>query len=170
MDFFTTVESRHSTRSFTHQPIEENKIRQILEAANLAPSAGNLQAYQIFVVKDPARIASLAEAADQDWIAEAPVVLVFCADSSRSARKYGQRGRDLYALQDSTIAASYAQLAAASLGLGSCWVGAFSEEAILEILESPQNLLPVCLLPLGYPAEEPEPRERRKLKDLAREI
>ena len=169
MDFFAVVRARHSIRAYAARPVESEKIRRILECANAAPSAGNLQAYAIVVVQDPERRKALARAAlDQDHIAEAPVVLVFFQDPRRSAIKYGRRGALLYALQDATIACAYAQLAATALGLGSCWVGAFDEQRVREIVRAPRELIPVALLTIGYPAESPWITGRRALHDLVR--
>ncbi len=171
MDVFEAINQRHSIRTFQRWPVEPEKLRAILEAANRAPSAGNLQAYVIYQVTDPARRHALARAAlSQDLVAEAPAVLVFCADPARSAVKYGRRGERLYAIQDATIAAAYAQLAATALGLGSVWVGAFYDDAVRRILDLPAGYLPVALLPIGYPAESPEPSPRRPLEQMVREI
>jgi nitroreductase len=124
MDFFDLIQKRHSIRAFTSQPVEEQKLHAILEAANRAPSAGNLQAYEIYMVSDPARLGLLADAAlDQDFVAQAPLALVFCANPTRSAGKYGRRGTTLYCLQDASIACTFAHLAAAALGLASLFLG-----------------------------------------------
>jgi nitroreductase len=166
-DLFATVEARHSVRAFEPRAIEPTRLEQILMAANCAPSAGNLQAYQIVVVRALAHRRALAHAAHrQAFVADAPVVLVFCADPERSAERYGRRGAELFAVQDATIAAAYAQLAAAALGLASTWVGAFDEAAAADVVG---GLRPVCLLPLGYPAETPVPTPRRRLDDLVHE-
>lgn len=171
MEFFEALKSRHSIRTYQDKPVEESKLKSILEAANSAPSAGNLQAYEIFVVKDGQKKKLLSRAAnDQDWITEAPIVLVFCSNPSRSSRKYGTRGEKLYSLQDATIAASYAQLAAHTLDLGVCWVGAFDEKDILKILGNPKSLIPVVIMPIGYPAGKPEITGRRRLDDISHEI
>ena len=165
--FFETLWARRSVRSFTSRRIEPDTLRTILESANRAPSAGNIQAYQVYAVSSRFRIKELVHAAlEQDFIAQAPLVLVFCANPEASAKRYGQRGRNLYALQDATIACAYAQLAVAALGLGSVWVGSFDENAVRQILEVPQHLVPMALLPIGYPAEEPEVSRRRGLEEL----
>jgi nitroreductase len=164
VDIFATMEARHSVRAFEPREVEPARLERILMAANRAPSAGNLQAYQIVVVRAPGRRRALARAAcEQAFVADAPIVLVFCADPERSAERYGRRGAELFAVQDATIAAAYAQLAAAALGLGSTWVGAFDEAAAAAVVG---GLRPVCLLPLGYPAEKPEASSRRGLGDL----
>jgi nitroreductase len=172
VDFFEVVRKRQSIRKFTPKPVEEEKLTQILEAVNRAPSAGNLQAYQLFVVKDSniRRILSRATGT-QEAIAQAPVILVFCAEPERSAAQYGSRGEQLYCIQDATIACSYAQLAATELGLASVWIGAvFEPETIREALGFEGDLWPIALLPIGYPAERPEYTQRRSLRELVRYV
>lgn len=169
MEFFEAVHRRCSIRKFQAQPVEAEKLTRILEAARRAPSAGNLQAYRIFVVKGTSLRGLLARAAcDQEFVREAPLVLIFCADPRRSAVKYGSRGERLYAIQDATIACAYAQLAAAAVGISSVWVGAFEPETVRKVLGIAESLWPLALLPLGYPAEPPAPSPRRPLAQLVK--
>lgn len=102
------------------------------------------------------------------FVAQAPMVLVFCANQARSPAKYRERGASLYAIQDATIACAFAMLAATALGLGTVWVGAFDAAAVQRV--GCHDLLPVAILPIGYPAEEPEPTPRRSLTDLVHEV
>ncbi len=167
MDFFEVLRSRHSVRAYLGRELEDEKLEKILWAASSAPSAGNLQAYEIVVVRDAGRRRALAEAAlSQEFIAQAPVVLVFLINPDRTKWRYGLRGVHLYCIQDATIAASYAQLAATALGLGSVWVGAFDSSRVSEIVGARGELTPVAILAVGYPGEEPEPTPRRPLRDL----
>jgi nitroreductase len=167
MDFFEVIRSRRSIRRFDDRPVEEEKLTAILEAANAAPSAGNLQAYEIYLVRSPAALARLAGLPGKmEFFAEVPAVLAFCANPERSVIKYSDRGRTLYAVQDATIACTQAMLAATALGLASVWVGAFQESAVAEALALPAAHRPVALLPIGYPGETVEPRTRRALKDI----
>lgn len=171
MDFAELIEERHSIRAFGEQEVERAKLENILQAARRAPSAGNLQAYKVAVVRAPSVRRRLARAAlDQDFVAQAPAVLVFLADALASGVKYGRRGETLYAVQDATIACAYAQLAACDAGLGSCWVGAFHEEQVRAALGLEQHLRPVALLPLGYPAQVPEITPRRPLSEMVLDI
>ncbi len=167
-DFFETVRHRHSVRTFRDDlPVEAEKLHAILEMACAAPSAGDLQSYRIYVVKDEGKRELLnAAAMDQPFIAEAPVSLIFCSDPLRAGNKYGERGEKLYALQDATIAASYAQLAIVAAGLGSTWVGQFDEEKLKASLGLEAGLEPVAILCVGYPAELPEETPRRKLDEV----
>lgn len=144
-------QKRKSTRSFAPKEIEKEKLEEILEAARSAPSAGNLKARQISAVTDKKTRERLAEAAlGQSFVAEAPVVLVFSAIPSQSAQKYGERGKDLYSVQDATIAASFAWLQAVALGLSGCWVGAFDDEEVRNILGFDDEKKPITILPIGY--------------------
>jgi nitroreductase len=167
-DFFETVRHRHSVRTFRDDlPVEAEKLHAILEMACAAPSAGDLQSYRIYVVKDEDKRALLnAAAMDQPFIAEAPISLIFCSDPLRAGNKYGERGEKLYALQDATIAASYAQLAIVAAGLGSTWVGHFDEEKLKSSLELEAGLEPVAILCVGYPAELPAETPRRNLDEV----
>ncbi len=167
MEFFDVIRHRQSVRMFHNTPVEAWKIHKILETANSAPSAGNLQAYEIILVTDIRIRRHLAMCAlDQAHVAQAPVVLVFITVPKRSGWKYGKRGETLYALQDATIACTYAQLAATALGLASCWVGAFHDDCVRSALSLPDDVHPVAILPIGYPAEYPERTPRRPLHDL----
>ena len=171
MDFFALIRQRRSVRLFTSQPVEEEKLNQLLEAANTAPSAGNLQAYMILVVRQAETRAALSRAAlHQESLTAAPVVLAFFAHHQVSAVKYKNRGVELYAVQDATLACAYAQLAAAALGLGTVWIGAFEDDSVKQILKAPPDWRPVALLPVGYPAESPAPTPRRPLAEMAREF
>jgi nitroreductase len=167
MDFFEVVKTRQSIRAFQSRPVEEEKVNRIIETVNLAPSAGDLQAYEIVVVRDSRRKRELARAAGgQDFVSEAPVCLVFLAYPERSSRKYGSRGSELYCLQDATIAAAYAQLASTALGLASTWVGAFDEGAVAKVVKAPRNKRPIVILPVGYGNETPAFTPRRRFAEI----
>jgi nitroreductase len=171
MDLFETVEARQSVRAYQATNIPAEKLEAILSAANQAPSAGNLQAYEIYATRDHAVKRALAKAAwNQDFLLQAPLVLIFCTHPARSATRYGERGRKLYCLQDASISVAYAQLAATALGLATCWVGAFDEERVARAIDLPPDQHPVALLPVGYPAESPLRTSRRSLADLVHAI
>ncbi len=171
MEFKNLIKSRRSVRSFQRREIEAEKIQLILEAANLAPSAGNLQAYEIFLVSSQNKREVLARAAwMQDFIASAPLVLVFCTHAKLAEGKYGRRGLQLYTLQDATIACTFAMLAATELGLASVWVGAFNDDAVKKVIKTPEGVHPVAILPIGYAAESPEATPRRDLNELVHRV
>lgn len=171
MDFFEVVKERHSIRAFLNKPVEEEKLQQILKTANASPSAGNLQAYEIYLVRQRQQRLALARAAlSQDFIAAAPVVLVFCANPARSSIKYGERGARRYTIQDAAVACTFAMLAATALGLATTWVGAYDDDAVRRVIGVSEDLIPVAILPVGYAAETPERTGRRRLDKLVHEV
>ncbi len=147
---------RHAVRSYQSRSVSRQDLMAILAAADSAPSAGGLKAREVLVITDDATKQRLVEAAyGQQFVAQAPVVLVFWSVPSRSESKYGVRGRDLFALQDATIATSFAWLQAVSAGLAACWVGAFDDEAVKSIFRERigRDWRPIALLPVGYAAQ-----------------
>lgn len=170
MEFYDLITKRQSIRAYSLKPVEEEKLQRVLEATNRAPSAGNLQAYEVHVVRDALRREALARAALwQEFIARAPVVLVFSTNPLRAAGRYGERGVRLYSLQDATIACTFAMLAAVAEGLSTVWVGAFDDEKAHRAIGSPAGIQPVVILPIGYQAEAPGQSPRRRLSDLVHE-
>jgi len=158
--FFQVLEERRSVRSFNNTKVDKTIIRKIIEVCDLAPSAGGLQSFEIYYVDNIEIKKQIVKAAmDQEFIAEAPVLLVFCANPSRSSQ-YGTKAK-LFSIQDATIAASYAQLTVSALGLSSVWIGAFNEQKVSVILGISDNIIPVTLLPIGYKNEEPQIKTTR---------
>jgi len=148
--FFKLIENRHSCRRFQPKKVSVSKLGKVIYVARSAPSAGNLKAYAITIVEEDTPRKKLAEAAfNQGFIAEAPQVLIFWSDTSRNSAKYDTRA-GFYAIQDATIACSYAQLAAEALGLSSCWVGAFDEQEVTRAVGGSLFLQPIALLAIGY--------------------
>ncbi|MFA5412106.1 MAG: nitroreductase family protein [Candidatus Micrarchaeia archaeon] len=151
MEFQKLIRERKSTRLFRPSPLAQKQLDTIKDAANLAPSAGNLQSYHFYLVTEKETKEKLAKAAfNQGFISDAPAVFVFFADAASSSKKYGERG-NLFCIIDASLAAGYAQLAATDLGLGAVWVGAFSDEEVKGIFQEQGR--PVCILPIGIPAE-----------------
>ena len=168
MEFFDVIESRHSIRRFDPAvEVPPETVERLLTAAILAPNAGNRQPWHFYVVRDPElREGLVAAARGQGFISQAPVAIVVCADAEQSAGRYGQRGRELYCLQDTAAATENILLAAVSLGLGGCWVGAFDEAEAARALDLPRHHRPVAILPIGKPAEAPGRRPRQPLKEV----
>jgi len=167
MDLFEVIKARKSVRAYQAKDVALDQLNTILSTLLQAPSAGNLQALKVYIVRDAKRKLALAGAAlNQEFLAQAPLVLVFCADRERSANRYHKRGEQLYSLQDATIAATYAQLAATALGLATCWVGAFNEDEVGKIMEVPPGQHPIAMLPIGHAAEVPAPTPRRSRGEL----
>ncbi len=150
MDLDTIIEKRHSVRAYTSMAPSERDIERIVQAADKAPTAGNLRARKIFVFKSETKRKSLMEASlHQTFVAEAPFLILFCADR-KAIEPYKERGANLYCVQDATIAATFAMLKATELGLGTCWIGAFDEEKVSEAAGLPSYLRPVALLTVGF--------------------
>lgn len=158
---------RFSCREFLQKDVPEEYIKVILEAGIWAPSAGNLQPWRFFVIKDRQLKEKLVEVAyGQEFIAQAPFVLVVIALPDVSAQRYGQRGKNLYCIQDTAAAIENMLLQGTILGLGSCWVGAFSEEKAKSVLDLKENEIPVAILPFGYHKVFPEQDRWRKPLDI----
>jgi len=167
MDVFEAIKGRRSIRRFTPEDVDDETLLKVLDAARWAPSAGNLQPWNFIVVRSPERKRRLAEAAlGQQFIAEAPVDIVVCADTRVSSWGYGSRGEKLYCIQDTAAAVQNMLLAAYALGLGTCWVGAFDERRVAEVVGLPDGVRPVAIIALGHPAERPAPRPRRGLEEV----
>jgi nitroreductase len=169
MDVFEAIKGRRSVRAFkSEENVSEETVEKLIDAARWAPSAGNIQPWEFIIVRRSEIKKRLAEAAfNQSFIEEAPVVIVVCVDENRSSEGYGQRGKALYCIQDSAAAIENIHLAAHSVGLGTCWVGAFREEGASEILKIPKGIRPVALIPTGYPSKLPSARSRRAADEIA---
>jgi nitroreductase len=166
-DIIDAIKERRSIREFEDREIPDATIGRLLESAHLAPSAGNLEPWKFVVVKQDELKEKLSQAAnDQDSINSAPVCVVVCAEPSRSAAKYGERGADLYCLQDTAAAAQNILLTATGYGLGSCWVGDFDEMAVKESLGLDSGLRPVAIIPIGYPGETVDEMPRKSVDEV----
>ena len=156
------IETRKSIRAYQPQPVEEEKLNKLLEAGRLAPSATNQQAWKFVLVTDPElRQKMVAACCNQAFVAQAPLTMVLCANETRDM-PCGQPARTI----DCAVALSYMQLQAAELGIGSCWLGAFSAEAVREVLHIPEDYQIVAVSPFGYPAEEGRERSRKPMEEL----
>ncbi|MGQ9628248.1 MAG: nitroreductase family protein [Anaerolineae bacterium] len=172
MDFWDVIEERRSVRHFASEEVPADTVERILEAGISAPSAGNCQPWHFIVVRRPEVKRLLAEAAyGQHFVAEAPVVIVVCAEPARSGARYGRRGTELYCLQDTAAAVENILLAAVASGLGACWVGAFDEGAAARAVNLSEGMRPVSIIPIGRPAREISRRPgRRPLREVSRWI
>lgn len=165
------IRGRRSIRSFSREVPDRKIIEQVLDAARWAPSAGNMQPWIFIIVQKNELKRELAKAAlGQRFIAEAPFVAVVCADTLRSASRYGQRGADLYSIQDTAAATQNMLLTAHSLGLAACWIGAFEENEVRRVLGLSIEIRPVVLIPLGFSKSHPHPPHRRSLEEVVRWI
>ena len=164
MDIYEAIEKRRSVREFREdEPVTEDSLKKILEAGRMAPSAHNAQEYKFVVVKNGPKRKELAKAAsDQRFIAKAPVII---AAVSLNPEHLLSSGVPAYAL-DLAIALDHMTLAAVEEGLGTCWIGAFSQEEVKQVLDIPEKYKVVALLPLGVSYDEPGVKSRKKLKEL----
>jgi nitroreductase len=159
--------NRRSIRRFEKKDLDDKLIGVMLHMATLSPSVGNTQEWQFIVVKNNETKRKLSEAClHQHFIAEAPVIIVVCADKEKIGLRYKERGLQFYSIQDTANATMVLMLAATALGLGTCWIGSFNEEEVKKILELPENLRPVSIIPVGYSAERPEPSSRIPFENL----
>lgn len=166
MELREAIEKRRSVRSFIDRDVKIDDVVEILEYANLAPSAGNLQARDFVIVRDDRLRRSLAKAAlDQAFVSEAPIDIVVCANLRRIS-PYGARGINLYCIQDSAASIEHILLLALEYGLSTCWVGAFDERRVSEILDLPSYVRPVAIIPIGYPRHIPKPTPRIEIDKL----
>jgi nitroreductase len=156
MDLFEAIDKRRSIRKYLDVPVEWDKIVNILKAGKSAPSAGNLQNWRFIVVANKQRRRQLAEASlQQYWMETAPVHIVVCSMTKKSSQFYGMRGERLYDIQNCAGAVENMLLAATSQGLGSCWVGAFDENEINDIINIPPSARAQAIVTIGYPDEVP---------------
>ena len=167
MDVFEAIEKRRSVRAYTSEEVSEEDVERLIEAARLAPSAGNIQPWEFIVVRNAETKRKLSDAAlHEAFIKKAPVVIVVCADVARSSWGYGSRGANLYCLQDTAAATENMLLAAQALGLATCWVGAFHEEEVAKVVNTPRNVRPVAIIPVGRPAEKPRAPPKRSIREI----
>lgn len=166
MEIPEIIKKRKSIRSFTDEPIGDEAVEKLIEAAVLAPSAGNMQPWAFIVVKNKETLKSLSEAAKQIWMASASVVIVVCTDAAKTQPRYGERGTSLYMYQDTAAAVQNILLTAAHNGFGGTWMGAFDEAVVSAIFNIPTGIRPVAMIPIGHPSQDPTPRPRRPLTEV----
>jgi nitroreductase len=167
MELSEAIKGRKSIRAFKKQDVPEEIVEKLIDAATWAPSAGNIQPWEFVIVRKPAIKKKLAQAAlNQTFIEEVPVVIVVCANEKRSSMGYDLRGKTLYCIQDTAAATQNILLTAYSLGLGTCWIGAFNEDKAKEAVNAPEGVRPVAIIPMGYPNEAPSQRNRRPISQI----
>lgn len=167
-NLFNVMLNRRSQRKFEDKEVEDWKLEMIFAAADTAPTAGGFQGFEIFRVKNPEVKLKLAEAANKQPYVNAPVVLVFCMDPSKVKMNFPPEIIRKFSVQDATLAAAYAQLAAHALGLSSVWIGMVDEKKAMQALGT--DLVPSSILCLGYPQKMLQPKPKRNLVDLIHEI
>src|SRR3989344_6071109 len=156
MDVFQAIHTRRSIRKYLNKPVDWDRVVNILEAGKFAPNAGNLSNFKFIAIRDEEQRKKIANAClQQHWMAQAPVHIAVVSEPEKSKRFYGVRGERFYTIQDCAAAIENMLLAAHSLGLGSCWVGAFQEDKVRDILSLPEQIMVHTIITLGYPAEKP---------------
>jgi nitroreductase len=165
MEFYDVLKKRKSIRKYRPNPVSDDALNRILEAGRIAPSAKNIQPWHFIVVRDQSTKESLIDACrGQRFIAEADVVLCGCASEKIA---WGHMGGYMSAFAiDLTIAFEHMILAAANEGLATCWIGAFEEKKVKEILQVPDDVRVVALTPIGYAAEGAKERGRKPLEEI----
>ncbi|MBP2652910.1 MAG: nitroreductase [Firmicutes bacterium] len=171
-DVFDAMREVHSVRSFKNEQVPEPTLTRIMEAACWAPSAGNLQPWYFYVVTNEELKGKIADVCfEQQQVSEAPTIVVVLADPARSNERYGERGAQLYCLQDTAAATNNILLAADGLGLDTCWVGAFDEVAVQRLIEAPPRLRAVAIVCLGYGNErDRHVKERLRVAEVVKII
>jgi nitroreductase len=166
MDVYEAIRTRKSVRSYQDRPVEPEKLRRVMEAARLAPSARNDQEWRFVVVTDPEKRKLLAsDASTEHFMGGAPVIIAACAETDGRIMRCGQKAYPI----DVAIAIDHLTLAAVAEGLGTCWIGSFDPEAVRKILGIPPSVAVVELLPLGYPREpQPVPKSRLPYDTIVR--
>jgi nitroreductase len=165
MEFKDLIRARYSVRAYKPDPVEEEKLLQVLEAARLAPTAANRQPFRLIVIKTEGREGELQRIYSQKWFTQAPLIICVCAVPDEG---WVRRDGKIYVDVDATIAMDHLILAARSLDLGTCWIAAFDPPAAREVLGLPDDVEPVAFTPLGYPADEPRPKKRKDLTEIVR--
>ena len=165
MEFLELARKRYSVRAYKSDPVEADKLHEVLEAARLAPTACNLQPFQLIVIHTKGKEADLKKIYSQSWFTQGPLIICACSVPVESWRR---RDGKNYCDVDATIAMDHLILAAANLGLGTCWVGAFNPDAAREVLALPDGVEPIAFTPLGYPADSLKPKNRKSLNELVR--
>ena len=169
-DFLALAKSRRSVRGYKEdKDVTKEQLIHLIDAAQSAPSGGNCQPWHFYAIKDKKIQAEIHEkSCGQPSILSASAIIVVCVESGRSAERYAERGRDLYSIQDTAAAIQNILLCAHSMGLSTCWCGAFDEEKLSEVLNLPDKFRPIGLIPIGYPAEESyPPQNRRPIEEIS---
>ena len=167
MEFELVLKKRRMVRSFKDRQVGDAQIVRILKNAHRAPSAGFLQQQELVVIKNKETKAKLAEAAvSQDFIAQAPAVIVVCSNTDRVVKRYGDRGVNFYSIIDGAFASMLILLTVVNEGLAACFVGAFNDNEVSKILKLPKHVKPIGIIPVGYSNEAPEKFERMSLEEI----
>jgi nitroreductase len=164
MQVFDVIKQRRSVRFYTDEAIDEDKLKKLVEAAIWAPSAGNIHAWNIVIVQRKGDI-ELIKAVSPGILGNPSALMILCADKRRAYDKGGEVGRDVLSIMDIAIATQNICLEATELGLGSCIIKSFNQDAVRALLDLPENISPELVVSLGYPRSIPNPPPRRTVED-----
>ncbi len=167
MSFQDLIRNRYSVRAYKPDLVPDDLLAKILEAGRLAPTAANKQPFRVIVIHTAGREAELRRIYHREWFTQAPLIVCVCTVRAEAWQRAMYDGKS-HADVDATIVMDHMILAAAELGLGTCWIAAFNPAAAREILEIPDEAEPVLFTPLGFPADQLRPKERRPLAELVR--
>lgn len=167
MDYYEVIRKRRSIREYENRDVEEDKLKRILEAARIAPSAANIQPWRFIAIRNAGVKKELKAAYDRPWFWTAPVVICACGITGEAWRRSDGKS---YLDVDVAIAMDHLILAATAEGLGTCWIGAFDPTEVKKILHLPVGIEPIALTPLGYPAASPNPKRRKSWEEVIRYI
>lgn len=165
MEFNDLIKKRYSVRAYKPDPIEDEKLNFVLEAARLAPSAANRQPFHLIIIHTEGRQAELQRIYHRDWFTQAPLLVCACGIPRQGWLRYDNR---LFMDVDVAIMMDHLILAATDVGLGTCWVASFNIQAARELLALPDEVEPLIFTPLGYPADQAGVKTRKSLTDLIR--
>ncbi len=167
MDFEQLIQTRYSCRHYSPDPVDDQFLEKVLNAARLAPTAANRQPFQIIIIKTENKKEDLLKIYNRDWFVQAPFILAVCSipDEGWVRHKYDNVN---YSTVDAAIVVDHITLQAADLGLGTCWVGAFNPQQTRDFLKLPDSIEPIAFTPLGYPLDKPKDKIRKPLSDLIR--
>ncbi|MBA7714664.1 Albonoursin synthase [subsurface metagenome] len=163
MDFLELAKKRYSVRAYKSTPVEDEKLKYILEAARMAPTGSNQQAFQLIVIHTKDREEELRPIYNKDWFVQAPIIICACATTSQ-----GQAYDEGRSYGNVAIVMDHLILAATNLGLGTCWIGAFDPKAARDILGLPEEVKPIVFATVGYSDDEPRPKVRKSIDELVR--
>lgn len=166
MEFQELIQNRYSVRAYRPDPVDDEKLRIVLEAARFAPTAANKQPFQLIVAHTAGREAEFKKIYNRDWFTQAPLVICACGVPSQGWVRSDDKRR--YLDVDVAIVMDHLILAAADQGLGTCWIAAFNAQAARQVLQLPNEVEPLIFTPLGYPADNWKVKERKSLSDLVR--
>lgn len=169
MDFLELAKNRFSSRNYLNQPIEEDKLMKVLEAARIAPSAANYQPWHFIVIRSEENRRKICTTYRREWLQKAPVIILACGDQSKAWVRSAFDNKNHTDI-DISIAIDHITLQATELGLSTCWICNFDTKKCSELFNLPQNIEPIAIIPLAYPADKANPNRHETQRKPASQI